>query len=107
MEKAAAINSVAFVVVRNEIRHNIFSFGWVFVRLPYICPYRFGAPLFPKSSGRAALNAANDPTQMSGECDQQHRGNCKSDIDDSRRSLWKFPLANTPPAKKPDHSARC
>src|SRR5207249_7682436 len=75
--------------------------------LLYTYPYRFGAPLFPKSSGRAALNAANDPAQMSGDCDHQDRGKCKQDIDDARRLLRNFPMANTPPAQKPDHSARC
>src|SRR5438105_10416932 len=107
MEKTAAINSVVFVIVRNVVGHNILVSVWVFVRLPYICPYRFGAPLFPKSSVRTALDAAKDPAQVSGECDQQDRGKCKSDIDDARRLLRKFSLANTPPAKKPDHSARC
>jgi len=50
------------------------------------------------NSGRSALNAADDPAQMSGECDQQDRGKRKEDIDDPRRSKWKFPLANAPPA---------
>src|SRR5438876_11957279 len=59
------------------------------------------------NSGRSALNAANDPAQMSGECDQQHGAKCKEHIDDSRRSLWISQLANTPPAKHPNHSAPC
>jgi len=55
--------------------------------LPYTYPYRFGAPLFPKYSGRAALNAAKDPAEMSGECDQQHRDKRKDNIDGTRRSF--------------------
>lgn len=44
---------------------------------------------------------------MSGECDQQYGGKRESDIGDARRSLWKFPLPEPPPAEEPNHSARC
>ena len=47
-EKAAAIDSVVFVVVRNVIRHNfLFGFG---LQVASICLYRFGWILFRESS---------------------------------------------------------
>src|ERR1044071_1593353 len=61
----------------------------------------------PDRSGRATLNSAYETSQMSSECDQQHRGKRKSDINNARRSLGKYCLANTPPAKQPNHSAGC
>src|SRR5216683_5281041 len=56
-------------------------------------------------SGCAALDAANDPTQMSGHRDQEYCAKCKKDVDDPWRLLRVFPLAKTPSAKKPNHSA--
>src|SRR4029453_8299956 len=47
MEKAAAINAVMFVVVRNVVRHNFF-FRLTNWYLFYICPYRSGSRLFQK-----------------------------------------------------------
>src|SRR5205823_9735394 len=47
MEKAAAIDSVVFVIVRNVIGHN-FLFRLIDWYLFYICPYRSGSRLFPK-----------------------------------------------------------
>jgi hypothetical protein len=49
VEKAAAIDSVVFVVVRNVIGHNIGFWFWLLRRLPYTCLYWFGWILFPKS----------------------------------------------------------
>jgi hypothetical protein len=49
LKKAAAIDPVVFVVVRNVIGHDIwFCLGCSVGRLPFTFPYRFGALLFPK-----------------------------------------------------------
>src|SRR6266446_8874419 len=48
LKKAAAINPVVFVVVRNVIGHNIWCVK-LLIEIAYTYPYRFGAPLFPKS----------------------------------------------------------
>jgi hypothetical protein len=53
MEKAAAVNPVVFVVVRNVIGHNIGFWFWLLGRLPYTCLYWFGWILFPKPFIRA------------------------------------------------------
>ncbi|PYM08062.1 MAG: hypothetical protein DMF15_09285, partial [Verrucomicrobia bacterium] len=50
LKKAAAIDPVVFVVVRDIIGHSIgFWFGLFFDRLPYTCAYRLRPILFPGS----------------------------------------------------------
>jgi hypothetical protein len=57
LEKAATINSIVFVIVRNVIGHNIvFWFGFVLLNGLFTCPYRFGATLFPKSLARIVVS---------------------------------------------------
>src|SRR5947207_13340789 len=64
------------------------------------------ARFYSRNLNGTAFNPADEPTQVSGNCDQQDRGEREKDVEDARRSLWKSPLAKTPATEKPNHSAR-
>src|SRR4051812_19903159 len=63
------------------------------------------AEFYSRKSGGAAFNPANEPAEMSGDRNQQHRAKREEDVENARRPLREFPLANSPATKDPDHSA--